>query len=89
MQVSTCKQLATGFVCAFPWLFRMSSLITALVVREGLPSREELLSDTSVSDLQHAANWATTVPCYLEEITEHNLDIHVPFSKPEPQILLT
>ena len=67
----------------------MSSLITALVVREGLPSRDEILSDTSVSDLQHAINWAMKVPCYLEDITEHNLDIHVPFSKPAPQILFT
>ena len=82
MQVSTCKQLAAGFVCAYPWLLRMSQLVRAEARRRGLPLTE-LIEDGSVDDLQHAL-WAE-VSRYLEGITEHDLDVHVPFLRPTTQ----
>ena len=82
VQVSTRHQLATGLVCAFPWLFRMSELVKAEAMRRSLPSHQEIIEDTSMSDQQHAANWAEVV-LYLESITEHDLDVHVPFLRPE------
>lgn len=79
LQVSTCKQLATGFVCAFPWLLRMSELIQVEVARRGPPSLQNLSADyDSIRAEQHAANWAQ-IPRYLEQLTEHDLDVHVPF----------
>ena len=59
----------------------MSELVKAEAIRRGLPSHKEIIEDTSMSDLQHSANWAELV-LYLEGITERDLDVHVPFLRP-------
>ena len=58
----------------------MSKLIKVETTRRGLPSTHELMADTSIDDAQHAANWALEVSQYLEGITEHDLDVHVPLA---------
>lgn len=86
MQVSTSKQLATGFVCAFPRLMRMSHLVKAIAARRGLSSMQHITADTTICDAQHASNWAK-VSQYLEGVTERDLDVHVPFLRSEDRLV--
>lgn len=70
--------MATGHVCAFPWLHAINKMLEAEAVRRGFPPMQAVVEDTSVDDLQHAANW-TAVATYLETITLATLDVHLPF----------
>ena len=77
LQITTTKQLGTGMVCAFPWMPAINKLVEAEAVRQGEPPMQTFIEDTSVSDLQHAADWAD-VEHYLQGITEENMNIHLP-----------
>ncbi|DBA78406.1 TPA: hypothetical protein ACH3X2_007903 [Trebouxia sp. C0005] len=76
--ISTSKQIATGHVCAFPWIPTVYKLLEAEAVRRGHPPMQTYIEDTSVDDLHHAANF-TAVASYLETITLESLEVHVPF----------
>ena len=80
MQVATSKQFASGQVCAFPWLPAINKLTEAEAVRRGELPMQVLMQDTTVSDLQKAAEWEN-VADYLEGITEQHLNVHVPLLK--------
>lgn len=70
--------MATGHVCAFPWLHAANKLLEAEAVRRGFPPMQVVVEDTSVDDLHHAASW-TAVGTYLEKITLDTVDVHLPF----------
>ncbi len=82
MQINTSKQLATGQVCAYPWLHAVNKMLEAEAVRRGEPPMQRILDDTTDDDLQHAANWAE-VASYLDTITMDNMNVHVPLLRPD------
>lgn len=77
MQINTPKQLATAQVCAYPWSPGLTKMFEAEAVKRGCTPMHVVLEDTSVHDLQHAANWADAVR-YLETIRSEDLNVHVP-----------
>ena len=68
--------MATGQVCAFPWVPTVHKLVEAEAVRRGFPPLQAYIEDTSIDDLQHAANW-TAVAGYLETVTLDTLEVHI------------
>lgn len=72
------KQWATAFVYAYPWLpMHTTSLEAIAAERGGEPSQTALEQDTSIQDLQHAANWEDVV-AYLTTLDMESFSRHVP-----------
>lgn len=76
MQIHTFEQLATAMVHAYPWVVSHLTLEVLAKDRQQ-PSMQELIDDTSVDDLQHAANWEEVLT-YLKTIAMQNLHEYVP-----------
>ncbi|DBA95502.1 TPA: hypothetical protein ACH3X3_013360 [Trebouxia sp. C0006] len=75
--IHTSKQLAVAQVCGFPWLPAVNKMLEAEAVRRGEPPMRTLLEDTTLDDLENAANWAE-VATYLTTITVQDLNLYVP-----------
>lgn len=79
MQIHTTKQFAAALVYAYPWS-PPHKAIEVLALDRGEPSIQELMNDTSLDNLQHAANWEEIIS-YLKSITMDNYHGHVPLVK--------
>ena len=77
LQIMTSEQTAKSMVYAFPVWPKHGLLMEQLATERGLPAMQELLDDTSVDDLQHAANWEEIVR-YATTITMETIHDHVP-----------
>ena len=73
----TSQQAAMAMVYAYPTWPKHWLLMEQLAEERGCPSKQELLEDTSVDDLQHAANWEEVVR-YATTITMETIHDHVP-----------
>lgn len=77
MQILTAKQFATATVYAYPFCHKHDAILEQLAADRGEPSVQALLEDTSVDDIQHAANWQEVVK-YLTTIKLEDLSHHTP-----------
>ena len=77
MQILTSEQSARGMVYAYPHWPKHDIMLEELAQGRGQPSMQELLEDTSVDDLQHAANWEQVI-AYAKTVTLANIHEHVP-----------
>lgn len=75
LQMHTSEQVAAGMVHAYPWLLSQLTL-KVLAKDRDQPTMQALVADTSVDDLQHAANWEEVI-AYLKRITLQNLRDYV------------
>lgn len=64
-------------VHAYPYVAHKDRVVGMLAEQRGEPSMNTLLSDTSKSDLQHAADWQQ-VTAYLDSISMANMHMHQP-----------
>ena len=76
-QIHTSKQCATGVVHMYPFPLLRDRLFSMLATERGEPSVQDILNDSSKSDLQHVAEWQHVID-YLETVTLSNLEVHVP-----------
>ena len=79
MQIHTTQQFAAAMVYAYPWT-PPHKAIEMLAADRGEPTVQALLNDTSLDNLQHAANWEDVIN-YLTTITTDNYHGHVPLLK--------
>ena len=73
----TAVQSARLMVYAFPHWPKHALIMEQLARDAGQPSMQELLVDTSVDDLQHAANWEDVIR-YASTITVETMHNHIP-----------
>lgn len=64
-------------VHAYPFITHKDKLISVLAEQHGEPGVQSLLSDTSKTDLQHAADWQQATD-YLNTISMANMHLHQP-----------
>lgn len=76
LQVHTSEQYAAGIVCAYPIVPRHKKWPEALAAQAGEPSIRELMTDDSLDDVQHAANWDALLD-YLSHLTFEQKQEHV------------
>ena len=79
MQVYTSRQHAIGIVYAYPLSNRNFEICEALAATREEPSVQQLLEDTSVSDLQHAANWKSVIE-YNSALRRETVPVYVKFA---------
>ena len=77
LQIMTSEQTAVSMVYAYPHWPKHGAIMEHLASERGQPPLQELLDDTSVDDLQHAANWEQVVT-YASTITMQTINGHVP-----------
>ena len=77
LQIHTSSQCATGMVHMYPFLLHRDGLFAMLAAQRGEPSVQQLLSDTSKSDVQHVTDWQHVVR-YLDSLTLIRLETHWP-----------
>ena len=77
VQIMTSEQCAKAMVYAYPHWPKHWLMMDQLAGERGWPSKQQLLEDTSVDDLQHAANWEEVVR-YASTITMETIHDHVP-----------
>ncbi|KAL3142348.1 hypothetical protein ABBQ38_002685 [Trebouxia sp. C0009 RCD-2024] len=75
--VQTSRQRGINMVHAYPYVAHKDRVVGMLAEQRGEPSMNTLLSDTSKSDLQHAADWQQ-VTAYLDSISMANMHMHQP-----------
>ncbi|DBA81179.1 TPA: hypothetical protein ACH3X2_006997 [Trebouxia sp. C0005] len=75
--IQTSRQQAIMLVHAYPFVTHKDKLVSVLAEQHGEPSVQALLSDTTKSDLQHAAEWQQAAD-YLDTITVATMHLHQP-----------
>ena len=77
LQVQTSRQRAIMLVHAYPFITHKDKLVSVLAEQHREPSVQSLLSDTTKTDLQHAADWQQAAE-YLNTITVATMHLHQP-----------
>ena len=71
-------------VHAYPFVTHKDKLVSVLAEQHGEPTVQALLSDTSKTDLQHAADWQQAID-YLNTISTATMHMHQPVLLPSRQ----
>lgn len=72
----TAEQSAKLMVYAYPHWPKHALIMEQLARDAGQPSMQDLLEDTAVDDLQHAANWEDVIR-YASTITTETMHDHI------------
>lgn len=80
LQIHTPQQWAAGIVYYYPYIPRHKRWPEILAAQEGEPSIQQLMTDESLTDAQHAANWDMLVD-YLSNLTIEQKAYHVPLPR--------
>ena len=68
-------------VHAYPFVTHKDKLVSVLAEQHGEPTVQALLSDTTKTDLQHAADWQQAID-YLKTISVATMHMHQPVLLP-------
>lgn len=80
--VQTSRQKAIMLVHAYPFVTHKDKLVSVLAEQHGEPTVQALLSDTTKTDLQHAADWQQAIE-YLNTISLATMHMHQPVFMPK------